>query len=146
VASGGLVVLALFAGRFVLQTDYSVEPDREMIAERPSLPMPEASHAAVAPDGSLDTKAGVTPVSMSFPTSDHYIRASRQLVTQQRPFVPRIVYMTSTLVGILHAVWIALVAALAWAHRDRLAELKAQLIARLTRRPDPLAPATPEPL
>jgi hypothetical protein len=150
VASGGLVVVALVAGKFVLSSDSALEPEHEMLVDRPSLPTPEASHVALAKDGSLDTKAGVTPVSMSFPTSDRYVHTSRQLVTQQRPFHPRILYVTSTLVGIMHAAWIALVAALLWSHRDRLAALKAKIIERLTRRPDspalPPAPAPVQPL
>jgi hypothetical protein len=146
VASGGLVVVTLFTGRFVLQ-DRTFEPEREMWVERPSLPMPEASHAAVARDGTLDTKAGVQPVSMSFPTSDQYVHTSRQLVTLERPFQPRIVYVTSTLVGILHVIWIALLALLAWAHRDALAALKLKLVERLVRKPDGSAlPPAPEPL
>jgi hypothetical protein len=151
VASGGLVVVTLFVGRFVLQSDHTLEPEREMYVDRPTLPMPEASHAAVAPDGSLDTKAGVTPVSMSFPVSDQYIHTSRQLVTQQRPFHPRVLYVTSTLLGVLHVIWLALLAALAWAHKDALAALKAKLVERLTRRPShalaaaPGLPPLPEP-
>jgi hypothetical protein len=137
VASGLLVVVALFSGRFVLQSDAALEPEKEMFVERRDLvlPVPEVSHAALAPDGSLDTKSGVTPVSMSFPTSDRYVRASRQLVTAERPFTPRVVYVTSTLVAVLELAWLALAAALAWAHRERLAALKAKLTERLGRRP-----------
>jgi hypothetical protein len=147
VASGLVIVAALFSGRFVLQSDSALEPEKEMFVERRdlALPVPEASHAAVAPDGSLDTKAGVTPVSMSFPTSDRYIQASRQLVTQERPFVPRVIYVTSALVGIFNAIWIALMASLVWAHRERLAELKAKIIDRISRRPE-IVPGAPAPI
>lgn len=140
IASGVILVATLFTGRYVLVDGMTSEPHREMIAEHPSVPTPESSRAAVTSDGSLDTKAGVTPVSLSIPTSDRYVQSSRQLVTKERPFVARVVYMTSTTVAILHFFWLALVGALAYLHRDRLALLKAALIDRITKRTDPAAP------
>ncbi len=146
VASGAVMILALFTGRFVLVDGVAAEPQREMVAEHPTVPTPESSHAAVTSDGSLDTKAGVTPVSLSIPTSERYVQSSRQLVTKERPFVARVVYMTSTTIAILHFVWLALVAALAFLHRDRLAALKAALIEKVTRRADPTAPPIADPV
>jgi hypothetical protein len=61
-------------------------------------------------------------------------------VSSERPFVPRIVYVTSSFIAGLHAVWLALVTLLLWAHRERLVALKAKIAARLTRRP-----AVPDP-
>lgn len=146
VASGAVLIAALFTGRYVLVDGVTAEPHREMIAEHPSVPTPESSHAAVTSDGSLDTKAGVTPVSLSIPTSERYVQSSRQLVTKERPFVARIVYMTSTTIAILHFVWLALVGALAFLHRDRLAALKAALIERVTRRTDPTEAPVADPV
>jgi hypothetical protein len=146
VATGAIIVVALFTGRYVLVDGVTAEPQREMLAEHPSVPIPETSHAAITPDGSLDTKAGVTPVSLSIPTSERYVQSSRQLVTKERPFVARIVYMTSTTIAILHFLWLALVGALAFLHRDRLAALKAALIERVTRRTDPTEAPVADPV
>ncbi|MBX3186785.1 MAG: hypothetical protein KF819_07205 [Labilithrix sp.] len=146
VASGFIVVVALFSGRFALSEGAAIEPARELFALRPEIPTPEVTHAAVAPDGSLDTKAGVTPVSLSIPTSERYVQSSRQLVTRDRPFSPRILYVTSALVAALHVVWLALLGLLGWLHRDRLAALRAQLVDRIIRRPDPTAVPVADPV
>ena len=144
VASGGLIVLALFGGKWALDGGTSYEPAREMFVDHPQIPSPEITHAAVAADGSLDTKAGITPVSLSLPTSEHYVQSSRQLVTKERPFEMRIVYMTQTLVTGLHLAWLFMFGMLGWLHRDRLAGLRARIIERLTRRPDPTAAPVPD--
>jgi len=134
VASGLLTVVALLGGRFALSSDATAEPTHEMFVERPDLPRPEAPGGS-QPTFSGDPKTDITPVSLSFPSSERYVQASRQLVSSERPFVPRIVYVTSTFIAGLHAVWLALVALLVWAHRDRLIALKAKIADRLTRRP-----------
>ena len=139
VASGAVVVVALFGGRWALTDAVSFEPSREMFAVNPQLPTPEITHAAIAADGSLDTKAGITPVSLSMPTSERYVQSSRQLVTKERPFAMRIVYITHNLVTGLELGWLFLFGMLGWLHRDRLAGLRARIIERLTRRPDPTA-------
>lgn len=144
VASGGIIVAALFGGKWALTDGPSYEPSRELFADHPQLPSPEITHAAVAADGSLDTKAGITPVSLSMPTSDHYVQSSRQLVTKERPFEMRILFITQGLVTGLHLVWFVLFGMLGWLHRDLLAGLRARVIERLMRRPDPTAvPAVP---
>lgn len=71
------------------------------------------------------------------------MQSRRQLVTRERPFSPRVLYVTSTLLTLLELAWGAVVVALAWAHRGRLAALKQRIAERLTRRP-PL-PAAPRP-
>jgi hypothetical protein len=139
VASGAVVLVALFGGRWALTDGATNEPAREMFADHPQVPSPEITHAAVAADGSLDTKAGITPVSLSLPTSERYVQASRQLITQDRPFVMRIVYITANLVTGLHLAWLFLVGLLGYLHRERLTGLRARLLDRLTRRPDPTA-------
>ena len=139
VASGGILVAALFGGRWALTDGATAEPAREMFVERPQIPSPEITHAAVAADGSLDTKAGITPVSLSIPTSERYVQSSRQLITKERPFAMRIVYVTSGLLAFLQVGWLAMVALLGYMHRDRLAGLRARIIERLTRPTDPTA-------
>lgn len=140
VTSGGIVVVALLVGREAL-----THGGREAIGERsvamtvrdPKRPSPETSYVPPAPDGSPETKAGVTPVSLSVPISDLYVASSRQLVTRERPFVPRIFYVTSSLLALLHVAWFGLASAVVWAHRERLAQLKQRIVARLGRRPEP---------
>ncbi|MBX3222825.1 MAG: hypothetical protein KF795_20090 [Labilithrix sp.] len=141
VASGVLTVVALLGGRFALSSDATVEPAHEMFVERPDLPRPEAPGGS-QPMFSGDPKTDITPVSLSFPTSERYVQASRQLVSSERPFTPRIVYVTNTFIAGLHAVWLALVALLFWAHKDRLLALKAKIAERLTRRPTTPDPTT----
>jgi hypothetical protein len=139
VASGGILVAALFGGRWALTDATNYEPQREMFVEHPQIPSPEITHAAVAADGSLDTKAGITPVSLSLPTSERYVQSSRQLVTKERPFAMRIVYITQGLVTGLQLAWLFMFGILGWLHRDRLAGLRARIVERLTRQPDPTA-------
>ena len=141
VASGVLTVIALLGGRFALGSDATSEPTLEMAVEHPELPRPEASGGS-HPTYSGDPKTDITPVSLSFPTSERYVQASRQLVSSERPFVPRVVYVTSTFVAGLHAVWLALAALLVWAHKDLLLALKVKVIERLRRRPTPPDPTT----
>jgi hypothetical protein len=83
-------------------------------------------------------------VSLSIPTSERYVQSSRQLVTKERPFAMRIVYVTSSLLTGLQLLWFALFGLLGWHHRDRLAALRARVIDRLTRRPDPTMAPVPD--
>ena len=141
VASGVLTVIALLGGRLVLASDATIEPAHEMFVVHPDLPRPEAPGGS-RPTFSGDPKTDITPVSLSFPTSERYVQASRQLVSSERPFVPRIVYVTSTFIAGLHALWLAFVALLVWAHRERLLALKAKVVERLRRRPTAPDPTT----
>jgi hypothetical protein len=134
VASGGLTVITLLGGRFTLASDATVEPAREMFVYRPDLPRPEMSGGST-PTFSGDPKTDITPVSLGLPTSERYVQASRQLVSTERPFVPRILYLTSTTIAALHAVWLVLLGSLFWAHRDPLAVLRTKIVRRLARRP-----------
>ncbi|MDB4945296.1 MAG: hypothetical protein JWP97_4830 [Labilithrix sp.] len=133
-AAGAIAVVALFGGRWALTDGTAAEPAREMEVLRPAIPTPEITHAALAVDGSLDTKAGITPVSLSLPTSERYVQSSRQLVTRERPFDMRIVYVTSALLDALELLWLVLVGALAFLHRAELARLRAAVVARLGRK------------
>ncbi len=146
IASGVLTVVTLLGGRTALSSDATAEPEHEMFVVSPDLPRPEAPGAS-RPTYSGDPKTDITPVSLSFPKSERYVQASRQLVSSERPFVPRVVYVTSTFIAGLHGVWLAVVALLVWAHRGHLVALKGQIVERLRRRPtspDPTSPAARE--
>lgn len=138
VAGGFIVAAGLLVSRGFLASDATGEPTREMFVESPTLPTPETNASYGA---RTSTPGDITPVSLSLPTSERYVQSSRQVVSQERPFTPRIVYVTSTLVGFLHLVWLALVGVLVFTHRDKLAALKAKIVERLSRRPEAAADA-----
>jgi hypothetical protein len=106
------------------------------------LPQPESSLSDTKSAGSMETKRGVTPVSLSMPTSERYVQTSRQLVTSKRPFTPRLVYATSSFFALLEIGWLGIVGMLLLAHRCGLAALMNRVRERLSRRPEP-GPRTP---
>jgi hypothetical protein len=135
-ASATAFLVSLFGARAALNGDAATEPRRELFVASPSLPEPESSHPDGRPASAIEIKAGATPVSLSMPTSERYVQTSRQLVTSQRPFVPRLVYVTPTLLGVLEVAWLVLVAMLVFAHRESLSRLAARVRERLSRRAD----------
>jgi hypothetical protein len=139
-ASAVALLLSMFGARWALTGDATDEPKRELFVEAPSLPQPESSRGSSPSAGSLDIKTGVTPVSLSMPTSERYVRTSRQLVTSKRPFVPRIVYATQAFFVGLEIAWFGVLGLLAYAHRPKLAALLARVKERLSRRADPTSP------
>lgn len=143
VASGFSVVVALLGGRYALVEGAASEPQLELFVQHPDVPKPESSSAQLHSDGTLDTKAGIRPVSMSVPLSERYVQSTRQLVTRERPFVPRILYVTSGTCAFLHLVWLSVVGFLVWSHKEKIAALKAKAMERLGRRPGPKAVVMP---
>lgn len=143
-ASGAVVLAAVVVGRIALSSAESTG-ETAMVEPSPALPSPEATHGGRVGNPDSASEARATPVSMSFPTSDRYVRTSRQLVTAERPFVPRIVFVTSTFVGLLHVGWMCLAALLAYAHKDALVALRDRIAKRLSRKPgvDPVVEALP---
>jgi hypothetical protein len=144
-ASAAAFIVAMFGARSVLMGDATDEPKRELFVEAPPLPQPESSHSDPRTTGSMDTKGGVTPVSLSMPTSERYVQTSRQLVTSKRPFVPRLFYATSSFFAGLELAWIGVVGMLFFAHRARLVALVNRVKERLSRRPEPGHASPPEP-
>jgi hypothetical protein len=150
IASGFIVSAAMLVARALIAAPSAdggaSEPARDMLVDKPTLPTPESS-TSFSGSARGATPGDITPVSLSFPTSERYVTSSRQVVSQERPFVPRIVYVTSTFIGFLHLAWLGLVGLLVVAHRDKLAFLKAKIAVRLARRteatdPDPLVPVS----
>jgi hypothetical protein len=146
IASGLLTVVALLGGRGILASDATTETryfaeGTAMMVDHPDIPRPETagSHEVITHG---DPRTDITPVSLSFPTSERYVIASRQLVSNERPFEPRVFYVTSTLIGALHLVWLVLMGLLLWSHKEQLAVVKAKIAERLTRRPTPPDPTT----
>ena len=133
-ASAVALIFTIFSARWGLTGDATDEPERELFVLAPSLPQPEVSRSFAPQTGSLDMKSGVTPVSLSTPTSERYVQTSRQLVTSKRPFVPRVVYATGSVFVGLQLAWLGVLGLLAFAHRQNLAALKARIKERLSRR------------
>jgi hypothetical protein len=142
-ASAAALILSMFGARWALTGDATDEPKRELFVLAPPLPQPELAHPDATSAGTIDTKAGVTPISLSMPTSEEYVRTSRQLVTSKRPFVPRLVYATPAFFAGLEIAWLGVLGMLVYAHRAAIAGLLARAKERLTRRPAP-APGSPE--
>jgi hypothetical protein len=111
-----------------------------MIVSHPDLPHPESAESRG--DSRHAERGDITPVSLSFPSSERYVVASRQLVSNERPFEPRVFYATTTLLGALQVLWLGLVLLLVWSHKDQLVALKAKIADRLTRRPAAPDPTT----
>lgn len=140
IASGGLCVVTLLGGRSVLSSDATVEVAHEMNVVHPDLPRPEAAASSAFTPG--DPHADITPVSLSFPTSERYVIATRELVSNERPFEPRVFYVTSTLLNALELVWLVLLGLLVLAHKEQLLVVKGKIAERLTRRPAAPDPTT----
>lgn len=140
VASGFIVSAGMLVARAILSDGGASEPARDMLVDKPTLPTPESSSSFSSGASRGSTPGDITPVSLSFPTSERYVTSSRQVVSQERPFVPRIVYVTSTFIGFLHLVWLGLVGLLVFSHRDKLALIKAKIALRLARRPEATEP------
>ena len=140
IASGGLCVITLLGGRSVLSSDATALVAHEMNVVHPDLPRPEAAMSSAFTPG--DPRTDITPVSLSFPSSERYVIATRELVSDERPFEPRVFYVTSTLLNALQLVWLVLLGLLVWAHKDKLLVLKGKIAERLTRRPAAPDPTT----
>jgi len=86
---------------------------------------------------------GVAPVALTLPGYARSVTVTRELVTKERPFTPSVVYVTTTGLAPLVALWLVSVAWLAWAHRREGARLVRSIRERLSRAP---SPATPDPV
>jgi hypothetical protein len=95
---------------------------------------------------------GVAPVALTLPGYARSVTVSRELVTKERPFTPSVVYVTTTGLAPLVALWLVSVAWLAWAYRREGARLVRVVRERLARTPathasDPVpAPPAPPPV
>lgn len=74
---------------------------------------------------------GVTPVAITLPAYERAVSVSRELVTRERAFAPRVYYVTTWTAALLALAWAALLVLLARAHRETLARWAAALRDRL---------------
>ncbi|MBM4357850.1 MAG: hypothetical protein FJ096_07045 [Deltaproteobacteria bacterium] len=82
----------------------------------------------LAQDGNL---TGVTPVALSLPRYKEAVSASRELVTRDRPFAPRLVYVKRSALAPLWLLWVGSLGAALLLHRGFLSERWAALRAAL---------------
>lgn len=80
---------------------------------------------------------GVAPVALPLPSADRYVGAARELVTRERPFQPRLVYVTTVALLPFAGLWLLSIAALAFVHRAKLIALRARFRELLAREPAP---------
>jgi hypothetical protein len=82
---------------------------------------------------------GVTPVALPLPSAQRWADTSRELVTKERPFAPRLVYVTTTGLLPFFALWLMCLGALAYLHRARIVAAHTWLRGLLApaRAPDP---------
>jgi len=70
---------------------------------------------------------GVAPVALPLPSAAHWTGAARELVTRERPFTPRVVYVTTAALAPFGALWGLSILALLYTHRARLAAMRVRL-------------------
>jgi hypothetical protein len=95
----------------------------------------------------LVTKAtidGVTPVALPLPRYERAIVVSRELVTEQRPFRPTLVYVTDATLLAIAVLGVLATLSLVYLRRADLLALRDRIRALLAERPTP-APLVPDP-
>lgn len=80
---------------------------------------------------------GVAPVALPLPSAERYASASRELVTRERPFQPRLVYVTTLALVPLAVLWALSLAALLFLHRAKIVALRARLRELMAPAPTP---------
>src|SRR3989442_2093386 len=73
--------------------------------------------------GAGGVMGGVTPVALALPSYARTVTIESELVTPERPFRPRVVYVTATALMALGGAWILAIAALGWAMRQEAREI-----------------------
>jgi hypothetical protein len=73
---------------------------------------------------------GVAPVALPTPSADRFVATARELVTADRPFDPRLIYVTDAALWPALGAWLAAIATLAWAVRKQAREALSALRAR----------------
>lgn len=87
---------------------------------------------------------GVAPVAMPLPSAARWVSTSRELCTPERPFHPRLVYVTTYALLPFALLWALAIAALAWLHRAELAALRDHVRKLLAPAPADAPPAPAE--
>lgn len=150
VAGGlGLIGLVMMVGLVTMRgSSPASAPYREQapasdvsVPEAPAAPGPRSSKlddrtgnflAQGAKGGVLE---GVTPVALTLPTWERSVRASRELVTKERPFRPVLVYVTTWALWPLALLWVVGLVGLVAAHWAQISAGIRRVGERLARRP-----------
>jgi hypothetical protein len=80
---------------------------------------------------------GVAPVALPLPSAHRYVGSTRELVTRERPFQPRLVYVTTLALLPFAGLWFLSIAALAFIHRAKIVAMRARLRELLAPAPAP---------
>lgn len=107
----------------------------------PAAPPPKQQDLLTA-GGAGGVLGGVTPVALALPTFARTVVVDSELVTPERPFRPRVVYVTGAAMLALGGAWMLCVALLGWALRAEARELLHRARARLARTAEMPAPAS----
>jgi hypothetical protein len=134
VASGACVVMSLIGGKIAIGVA-NAEYAREIFVAEAT---PSQEQSFTPPREGPDGKPLIVPVQLSIPISETYVGTSRQLVSAERPFRPRLVYLTTTTLNVIQVGWLGLCAWLLLLHRVALTGLVTRALERLRKRPEQL--------
>lgn len=62
---------------------------------------------------------GVTPVALPMPSAERYVSTSRELITAERPFEPKLIYVSDAVIWALFGVWLITAGAWIWSTREQ---------------------------
>jgi hypothetical protein len=99
---------------------------------------PDGARFAGEANGGL--LGGVTPIALSLPSYELTLQTSRELVTREHPFVPRLLYVTTLTTSLFRLGWLALLGWLLFEQRGTVARLWQIVRERLQKRPEPPPP------
>ncbi len=112
--------------------------DKKVVAT-PIAPMPAQGQAMahgadmLTTGGNGGVLGGVTPVALALPSFSRTVVVESELVTPERPFRPRVVYVTSAALMTLGAAWLLCIALLAWTLRAEGREVLRRMRERLAK-------------
>jgi hypothetical protein len=137
VVGGACVVVALVGAKISISIATAEYARDVFVAD--GTPTEETSY--MPPRDGPDGKLAIVPVQLSIPRSDTFVGTQRQLVGPERPFRPRLVYVTAATLSLIELAWVGLCGWLLALHRALIAGWIARIVERLRHRPEPSAPA-----
>ncbi|UQA62265.1 hypothetical protein [Polyangium aurulentum] len=148
----GLIGVVTLGSRSMKSADMAYE---ESAWRQPPSQTAPAPSTAAGGGGKLDDRTGnflpgkgggvlegVTPVALPLPGYSRSMSASRELVTRDRPFMPKLVYVTNLAIAPFAFLWLVGLGLVLSAHRAQIGEAYRRIRARLDKpeTPTPQAP------
>jgi hypothetical protein len=144
VVVGGLVGLVGFASLLSLGARDSAPSRGYDVPASTRAPAPSGGKADFGRTGDLVAQTveggvieGVTPVALNLPSYERSLSASRELVTKDRPFAPKLYYVGELALAPLYALWFAIVLYVFYVHRAFPRQTWSHLRERLRAAPPP---------